>query len=208
MSEPGRAHFPGLRHIWMIEDPLSSRSFRAAYEIGDDRLFTLTGYNLAPPPSHMTRLRHGMGGAVPQDVVWPRSVMPPFVSDRVINLLQEFDITGWGSFPIEIRDKSGKIHTNYFRLVINATPCGAIDWRRGGPLEQTGVPSGQIYRGGWFDAATWDGSDIFRSVHGGWILVVERVQDLFASARISNVKFTRITEFEMPEIILASLQDK
>jgi len=45
-------------------------------------------------------------------------------------------------------------------------------------------------------------------VHGGWILVVERVQDLFASARISNVKFTRITEFEMPEIILASLQDK
>ena len=137
------APLPGFHQVWLLDDPVLNQPFRAAYELGDDRLFTLTGYNLAPPPTSVPRLRHGMGGAMPQDIVWPQSVMPPFVSDRVLTLFHEHQITGWDSFPVEIRDKRGAIHTTYHRLMMTAAPCGPIDWTRGMPFDRTEVPLGR-----------------------------------------------------------------
>ena len=35
----------------------------------------------------------------------------PFVSDRAINLLIEYDVSGWDSFPVEIVDRKTGCYT-------------------------------------------------------------------------------------------------
>jgi hypothetical protein len=198
---------PGYDHLYLLEDPVSNVFFRADFALNEldalpsglYEMFSKSGYNLHPPPDSPPRLYHGMGRAQPSDIVWPMAAMPPFISDRVIGLLTDHNVTGWSSFPVEIIDRHGTLHRTHHRLMITATPCGPIDWLRGELIERTEVPRGRYYRGGWFDPATWDGSDLFYSQNWGFPLVVERVRNLFVRAKIKNIEFVRFTDYEMPE---------
>lgn len=200
------SNFPGLGHIFVLHDPMLHWPFRASFrrrefDLVPSSVFSMfhgTGYNLHPPPPDVPRLYHGMGRARPSDIVWPMAAMLPFVSDTVISLLAENKVTGWNSFPVEIIDKFGESHRTHNRLMITGTPCGPIDWSKGKIIGRIDGPRGPYYHGGWFDPNTWDGSDCFYSESWGYPLVVERVRDLFVHAKIKNVAFTRLSEFEMP----------
>jgi hypothetical protein len=202
--------FPGFDCIYVLDDPVSGIYFRAGLSRrefdpvphGIAEMFRMTAYGLQPPPTQRPRLYHGSGRATPSDIVWPMGGVMPFVSDRVITLLSEYDVTGWDSFSVEIVDRNGVLHNTHHRLMITSDPCGPIDWRRGVLIERTEVPRGRYYQGGWFDPATWDGSDIFYSRNWGFPLVVERVRDLFNLAKIKNIQFVRLTDYEMPEALV------
>jgi hypothetical protein len=190
--------FPGLDRISGLTDPLIDRPFRASIDLHEDNLLVATGRGYAAPPLHLPRLTYGSGGAAPGDIVWPRAVMQPFVSDRIITLLREHGVTGWDSFPVEIIDKRGDTHQNFHRLMITGR-CGRIDWTKGEHFERTEVPLGWHYRGGWFDPDTWDGSDMFTDGYCGETWVVDRARRVFQRAKIRNIRWNRLVEIEMAE---------
>jgi hypothetical protein len=201
------SEFPGHNRIYLLADPMSDIHFRAdfakrAHDLlaaGVYEMFHFSGYNRHPPPAETPRLYHGSGRAQPSDIVWPMAGMPPFISDRIVDLLTEHNVSGWSSFPVEIVDRNGDLHQTHHRLMITATPCGPVDWLMGELIERTEPYRGRNYRGGWFDPESWDGSDIFYSQNWGFPLVVERVRDLFVRAKIKNIEFVRFTDYEMPE---------
>jgi hypothetical protein len=54
-----------------------------------------------------------------------------------------------------------------------------------------------VWKGLFFDPASWDGSDFFMPAHKvGHLFVVEEVKRAFEKAKISNVKFEPLDQFE------------
>ena len=124
--------FPGFDRIYVLDDPVSGIYFRAGLSRrefdpiphGIAEMFRMTAYGLQPPPTQRPRLYHGSGRATPSDIVWPMGGVMPLVSDRMINLLSEYDVTGWDSFNVEIVDRNGVLHNTHHRLMITSKPCG------------------------------------------------------------------------------------
>lgn len=69
---------------------------------------------------------------------------------------------------------------------------------------QKQMPGGVFpyWRGVRFDPSTWDGSDLFMPEDSTWILVTEEVKRAFDRAKVRNVLFQRVTEFEIDEATL------
>ncbi|MBN1206565.1 MAG: hypothetical protein JXB05_16885 [Myxococcaceae bacterium] len=54
-----------------------------------------------------------------------------------------------------------------------------------------------VWKGLFFDPASWDGSDFFMPAQRfGFVFVVEEVKKTFERAKIRNVKFTPLDQFE------------
>jgi hypothetical protein len=76
--------------------------------------------------------------------------------------------------------------------------CGDIEWARGVEVPRI-RPAGifPVWKGLFFDPASWDGSDFFMPAEFvGFKFVVEDVKNAFARAKIRNVDFTPLDQFE------------
>lgn len=140
-----------------------------------------------------------MGGK-PSDFIWTTLVTPKLVSTRVVETLRDGKVTGWSLYPVRIVDKGSNEIEGFHGLAVVGR-CGPLDSSRGEYLlKPPPVPQGRAFwvrKGLFFDPESWDGRDVFSPANGGGIVfVVERVKQLLEKAKVRNVKFTRLSEYE------------
>jgi hypothetical protein len=194
--------FPGFAHFYLFQDPWWNRR-RMAVDFADPTVRDLLNQLIwasAPTPTEPITMRWVWGDRTPSDIVWADSDLPPFVSPKVINVLQDHGLTGWDRVPAHVIDRNGDVHTDYSFLVITGGRCSALDWSRGELINRTEDPPwGWVYRGAQFNPASWDGSDLFRSAGWKYILATERVKTAFERARIPNVVWAALSDQERDE---------
>jgi hypothetical protein len=187
--------------LFRLYDPLATRPFRlstAGYsdwvssELASD-LFT--GRKSKPP--EILRLRAYQGGQ-PAAFLWSDLSPLVCVSSRVTEVLSAECFRGWSTYPIEVYDRNSIFLPGYSGFSITGR-AGKRDRSRSQIVTRhTGAPGGEpyeVYRGLYFDEASWDGSDVF--LVGGIKVVTEAVRKTFKRNRITNVRFTPLTEVEI-----------
>jgi hypothetical protein len=137
-----------------------------------------------------------MGARAPGEVVWTTLGFPVLVSEKMVELLRSAGASGWSAVPLQLYDKKNQ-HVGSHHYVCIHGRCGPLDEDRSAQLPRI-YPGGvfPILRGLYFDPATWDGSDIFVPGKTAFILVVDRVKEVFEQADVKNVTFTPLDEVE------------
>ncbi|MXZ20089.1 MAG: hypothetical protein F4Y84_05685 [Caldilineaceae bacterium SB0665_bin_25] len=132
------------------------------------------------------------------DFLWTQLVTPVCISKRVVRLLQKSDVSGWSTYPVEVIDDKGRLLADYHGLAVSGAICLANYTRSSVVTKSPPAPRGRsydVYRGLYFDADEWDGSDMF------WVgrvrVVVEKVKKIFEQNDVKNVCFTRLSEREI-----------
>lgn len=140
-----------------------------------------------------------MGSAKPTTtpVMWTTHAIPIIVADSVVQLLRTEGFTGWTTYAVAVRDKQGEPAPGYHGLAVTGR-CGNLDHSMS--LELSRIrPTGvfKFWKGLFFDPASWDGSDLFMPAQRyGYVFVVEAVKQTFERAKIRNVSFTPLDQFE------------
>jgi hypothetical protein len=116
----------------------------------------------------------------------------------VVGLLAAQAITGWATYAVEVYDRKGHLLPGYHGFAITGPECRQDRSRSEIVSKPPPVPSGrghQVYRGLFFDESQWDGSDLFWVE--GMTVATQAVYSAFRKAKVSNARFTRLTEVEI-----------
>ena len=126
------------------------------------------------------------GGRVARDVILggPPSVV--LVSDAFIAALEAVDATGWASYPVVIRRRSGEPIHGYRGLSITgrAGPTSYVGAELAMGRLFTNGPAVPMVRGLGFDLGSWDGSDLFVLQATAHIIASENVRDTLRRAKV------------------------
>ena len=123
------------------------------------------------------------------DAGWPLFL----ISDKTLGLLTEFNITGWRTYPTEIKDKKGNSVLGYNGFSITGRG-GKFDKKfEMGYLDETKEQFGAKVRGA-YDLSKWDGSDFFIIKHR-WIIVTERVMKLLKKNKIDAIEYEKLSDY-------------
>ena len=132
-----------------------------------------------------------------RDVLDMRYVSAYLISDRMKNILEENKITGWKSYPVVIYDKKGGIIKGYngFSIVGRSGPLDL----KNQPIEPVIDDNGHIteykeYVGGWFDANTWDGCDVFIQDNSLRIIITDRLHKILKKEKITAIECERFSD--------------
>lgn len=151
-------------------------------------------------PSTPLVFEHHSGGK-PRDWVATTWTILDLVSEHFCSVLRDGRYTGWKTYPVDLHGKGDERIDGYHGLAITGR-CGPIDdsksvetWREPRVVRKPGQRV-QVWVGLYFDPGTWDGSDLFVPEGTAMIIVVEAVKKALEKAKVSNVRFTRLTEYE------------
>jgi hypothetical protein len=188
--------FPGFDRVFYLGSTGSSRAFRGHINLTSDETFSLTRAEMQP--SHPVTVRWAMGSVKPGDVIWTTMGVVVIVSESVVQLLRAHGFTGWSLYDVSVRDKQGQLIPGYSGLAITGR-CGKIDYTRTVVVPRV-YPAGifPIGKGLLFEPESWDGSDLFMPADNfGYKFMVEGVKKAFERAKIRNVYFTPLDQFEV-----------
>jgi hypothetical protein len=119
------------------------------------------------------------------------------ISAKLVSMLIDEHITGFGTKPTVIYGKGSKAIDSYSLLKVIGK-SGPIDRGRS-PSFMKVTPSGKElmhWKGYYFNESSWDGRDMFSPEGSLHIFVTRKVKEAMEKAGITNVDFTRITEIE------------
>lgn len=188
-------------NFFKLHDPLANRPLRL--EIGEGKYCPTSEQRTAlfrgklRETEQPLRLYAYMGGQA-TDFLW--TGLPPLVcvSERVVRLWREHKFTGWSVYPVEVYDRKGELLPDYLGFAVTGPSIKRDRSRSEIITKPPPTPTGksyQVYKGLYFDEKEWDGSDFF--LVGGAIVVTQPVRDACRRAKISNVRFTPLTEVEI-----------
>jgi hypothetical protein len=130
------------------------------------------------------------------DLVGTEVVDIRLFSNRAIELLRSRQYNGWKTYPVELVDRHGQRISGYQGFAVVGR-CGPIEAERSERITRIyGKNRLEVWRGLLFDSSTWDGSEIFQPRGTALILVTEAVKNAVEKAKLTNVRFQRITEME------------
>lgn len=194
VSKPSTS-FPGFDRLFCIRSSGGSREFIAGLDLGDaDPLAVTRG---TAEVTH-ARGRWAMGSAKPAEIVWTTSVFPVLLSPALVDALRRAGISGWASYPVELRGKKGVELGTYHGLVIRGR-CGPIDKSRSSIAPSTSPTGpGWVVKGLFFDERSWDGSDIFMPEDKtAFVFFTEKAKDLLG-ARGRGLDIKVLTDWTIP----------
>jgi hypothetical protein len=148
-------------------------------------------------PARPVPVEWEMGSAKPGEVIWTTHAAPIIIADSVVNLLRTHGFTGWSLYPTAVHDKQGQAAPGYSGLAVTGR-CGNLDHSMSVEVPRI-FPGGvfPVWKGLLFDPSSWDGSDFFMPAQRfGFVFVVEEVKKAFERAKVRNVKFTPLDQFE------------
>ncbi|MFL5350953.1 MAG: hypothetical protein ACJ8AT_39800 [Hyalangium sp.] len=188
--------FPGFDKMFLLEEPGNSKAFRGDLDVETtDEAVGLTRAEMHR--AHPITLKWAMGRAKPVEVIRTTYATPLIVADSVVQLLRSHGFTGWSLYEVSVHDKQGQRIPGYSGLAVTGR-CGSIEWAKGVEVPRIS-PAGifPVWKGLFFDPNSWDGSDFFMPTERfRGVLVVEEVKKAFERAKIRNVDFTPLDQFE------------
>lgn len=187
--------FPGFDRLFWWTESGGSRAFRV--NLGAETTDEALGLIRAEfHPAHPIKAEWAMGSAQPVEVIWTTYAAPIIVSDSVVQLLRSHGFTGWSLYDVTVHGKQGEPIPGYHGLAITGR-CGAIDWSKG-IAEPKVYPArvSTVWKGLFFDPASWDGSDLFMPANTALVCAVEAVKKAFKKAKVRNVVFEALDQFE------------
>jgi hypothetical protein len=182
----------GFSKIYVLRESGGTRAFRGKIFVDDP--FAVTRGEI---PVDRAEVRWAMGSGIPSDIVRTTFAAPVIAHERVVRLLEDGGFSGWKTYPVQLFGKDGAPISGYHGLSVHGR-CGPIENDRSETVDRT-FPArvSPVWRGLYFDPTTWDGSDVFMPAGKvGWIFAVEAVKRAFAKAKVKNVVFTRLDQFE------------
>ena len=110
------------------------------------------------------------------------------ISDRMKQMMEENNITGWKSYPVLIYDKKGNEINGYHGFTVTG---------RGGEMRFL-IPPSEIFSDNscqciHWEQKQWDGSDIFR-IRPNYLIVTERTMRLFKKNKITSPYFSPLSD--------------
>ena len=184
---------PGFDHVYQLKRAYDDDAFYGDSHPLIRRQPELLRGELIPEAT--IRVNWAMGCADPGDIALGRSNCLFYLSARVQELLKSNGVTGWRTYPIDLRNKAGDICPGYASLSI-AGRCGPTD-QQGGEVMPGQKPGKKFIRriGLFFDGSTWDGSDFFCPAgENTYMFVTEKVKNLFEQHEIEGFTFTPLTK--------------
>jgi hypothetical protein len=194
-SKSNSKTFPGFDKIFLLGGPGNSKAFRGNINLESNETFGLTRAEMQP--SHPITVQWAMGRTKPVEVVWTTMGTVTIIEDSVVHLLRSHGFTGWSLYNVSVQDKLGQLLPGYSGLAFTGR-CGDIHYSQSIEVPRI-FPAGifPVWKGLFFDPASWDGSDFFMPAEFvGFKFVVEDVKNAFARAKIRNVDFTPLDQFE------------
>lgn len=131
------------------------------------------------------------------DTGWPGLFL---ISDKMKTILNENNLTGWKTFPVQILDKQNNKILGYNGLSIIGR-CGQIDFSKSEIIEKRHVPNGPLvkfYKGFHIDLENWNNTDLFLSEKNFGTIITQRTAELLKSNKLSNIRCKNIAEIETP----------
>jgi hypothetical protein len=190
--------------MYELRDPLGNRALRLTSRanfnwLTDEITGLLFGGQLSTPPHPL--LLHGYMGNQPMDFLWSGLTPIVCISERVVELLIAYDLTGWSTYPVEVYDRKGNLLPHYRGFSITGR-VGERDRSQSQildvPLYKGSEKTHKIYKGLFFDQLSWDGSDFCTMLGSYYKIVSQAVHDLFKRNKVNNVCLTRLTDVEIP----------
>ena len=120
------------------------------------------------------------------------------ISERLKNLLEENQTTGWKTFPVKVLDKKKREVPGYLGFSVTGR-CGPIDDSKALIIEKRLVPTGPIctyYKGLYIRLDQWDGADFFVPEKTIGIVVTRRTAEILKKNKITNMELENLTEVE------------
>jgi hypothetical protein len=194
VSKSTSKQFPGFDRIFSLGESGSSKAFRGRMAVETD------GFGLVRAevhPVHPVTVEWAMGSAEPGEVIWATHAVPIIIADSVVQLLRTRGFTGWSLYPVSVQNKQKEPVPAYSGLAVTGR-CGDLEHSMSAEVPRI-FPGGifPVWKGLFFDPASWDGSDFFMPTQRfGFVFVVEEVKRAFERAKIRNVTFTPLDQFE------------
>lgn len=190
------------KEIFVLRIGLSDRYFRASLindkpYLSSKEINNLKRGNLILPVP--VSYRYSGGETVPDDFIWTDNCF--LISERTKKTFEDFNLTGWKTYPIKLYDKKGNLINGYYGFAITGK-VGPVDYTRSKIIAKPSMVLGKpniVKIGIYFDENSWDGSDFFIATP---ILVTNRVVEALKKARpkIKNWKHYPASEYEWPLI--------
>lgn len=182
-------------HILLLTDPFDNTAYRGSVPDVSAIWQGRRGERLSTP-IRVTWL----SGRVFKDFIWTGAAAP-LVSQRVVTLLAQSGVSGWGTFDVTVQDAEGRLTSGYWGLAITGR-CSWIDFdkRKNAALYTPNRSGGETphFRGLKYDKESWDGSDLLMdSGKTGWMLATETVRKLFTQNGVSNCRFDSLDSVEV-----------
>ena len=123
------------------------------------------------------------------------------ISDRLRSTLEQSDLSGWKSFPIEIIGERGIEIKGYFGLSITGR-SGPINYRKSKVILKRITPSSPLskfYKGLYIDRESWDGSDFFLPEKNYGLIITGKTVEILKRNKFTNIDITDLSEIETDE---------
>jgi hypothetical protein len=186
--------FPGFDKIFLLGESGSRRAFRGRMAVETDDFGLIRA---EVHPAHPVKVEWAMGSAEPSEVIWTTHAVPIIIANSVVQLLRTHGFTGWSLYECAVQNKQRQPVLGFSGLAVTGR-CGNLDHSMSVQVPRI-FPAGifPVWKGLLFDPASWDGSDFFMPAQGvGFVFVVEAVKKVFERAKIRNVKFKPLDQFE------------
>lgn len=132
------------------------------------------------------------------DTGWPGLYL---ISNRVVEVLKENNLTGWHLYSCKIFDKKGNEIDGYHGLSVLGR-SGEIQYDLAIPVDKQLVPTGPVgryYKGLPIVPSTWDGNDFFLPECSISACVSTKAMRVLKAAKITNLNLRALSEIETPD---------
>lgn len=185
-------------HYFALTDGLDRRAlrFRALEPLGSPDALLRGDERPARPVAFRK-----VSGSRAFDVLGETYGVLMFVSEAFIKALESHRVTGWSTFPVELRTQESKGELTGYRGLAVTGRSGPIDRTRSQIVERLtrGGKGGVLYAeiGLYVDPSAWDGSDLFIPEGSSVICVSEAARRALDDAGLTNVRLVPNEEYQL-----------
>jgi hypothetical protein len=121
------------------------------------------------------------------------------ISEKIKNIFEKNNLTGWKTFPVEVLNKRKKKVEGYYGMSITGK-CGPVDDSKSEIVPyRTNNPSmlgEKAYKGYYIGLDKWDGSDFFIPEGVRRLIGSQKVADVFKENQIKRLKPVNLADVE------------
>lgn len=120
------------------------------------------------------------------------------ISDCFKQVLIDYGLTGWQTYPVEIYDKNIQLVPGYHGFSVLGR-CGPVDKKASSIIQKRYVTHGplvEVCKGVYPDMTQWDGSDFFVPTDHVYMFISPKAYKVLKKEKITNLRFEHLPDAE------------